>query len=141
MTKEQKQAHWLPQRGPSGRALPQGSGGKGRGKNGPPRATCWPHSPGTLTGPTGMTGPATVGRALLGCNQRSNGAATLALLPPLCGPLRSLGGGEPQCACAVRGLSLAPGSQVGRDTGERHPKAQRPGPTSHCPDIPGCFSA
>ena len=57
--------------------------GQGAGQEWPPRATCWPHSPGTLTGPTGMTGPATAGRALLGCNQRSNGAARLALLPPL----------------------------------------------------------
>ena len=41
----------------SRRTLPEDSGGKGRSQDGPPRAPCWLHSPGTLTRPTGMTGP------------------------------------------------------------------------------------
>lgn len=102
------QAHSLPQRLPlpqdSAPGLPGAGGGARMVRSRAPRCL---HSPGTLTGPTGMTGPDTPGRAPPTRNQQPNNAATIAPPPRLCRLLCGPGGGErgqrgalAQCAVA-----------------------------------------
>lgn len=96
-----------------------------------PQATCRPYSPGTLTGPTGTTWPATAGGAPPTRNQLPNSAATLALPLPLCRLLLTLGSGQPGHGGALAQSAVAglpPSSPEGGGTRERRPKARRPGP-------------
>lgn len=58
---------------------PRAPGARGGARMARPRAPCSFHSPGTLTGPIGMTGPDIPGRAPPTRNQQPNSAATIAL--------------------------------------------------------------
>lgn len=121
-------AHSLPSACPSRKTLPQDAGARGGARMASPRAPGRPHSPGTLTGRTEMTGPATAERAPPTRNQQPNSAATMALPPRLCRRRRALGGRERghrgALAQSARLLALV---GVGVEGWGRCPKVRRPG--------------